>query len=334
MTIKEIAKKANVSIASVSLALNNKAGIGDETRERIIRIANECGYKPYKRKNTDALSGNIRFIKYSDSGLIVDRSKEHISEIIDSVESELRNRGMNLLLTTFITKDNFEDIFDLVDDSSIDGIVFLGTELCDDVCKRLLDIKIPMVVIDNYAPTYNINCIQANNKEIVIDAIKYLRDTGHKTVGYLRSKIDVSCFLERSQGFREGLQLCNLPYFPGMEFKVTPTMFNSFNELTSVFMDTPLLPSAFFCDNDMIAIGAMKALGKLGYKVPKDVSIIGFGDIPYATYFDPPLTTMHVDVAEIAKLSVQLLMNYVNKEINTVTKVQTSARLVIRKSTR
>ena len=334
MNLQEIAKMANVSSATVSNALSNKSGVSDKTREKIIKIANENGYKQYGRMKSANLFGNIRFLKYQDTDLIIDESTEYISEIIEETELALRLQGFNLLMTSYLNKNNFEEIFLMMRKTLPQGVILLGSELCPDISEELLKFNIPLVVIDNSMPYYNINCVQPNNKEITMDAIKYLSSRGYKTIGHIRSRFQINKFKERNEGFRQGLLSNNLPYFPGYEFMVTPTVSDSCNELESIFLETPLLPNVFFCDSDNIAIGAIKALQKLGYKVPKDVSIMGFGDLPSSAIFDPTLTTMKVDMLEIAKLAVQLLLDNINSKKNNIAKIQVSAQLIVRNSTK
>lgn len=332
MTIREIAKLANVSPSTVSIVLNNKEGVSDKTRKRILDLLNEYGYIPNRKKSVNKSSGNIRFLKYSNTGLLADKNDGFISEIIDAIEIESRKLGYNLILTT-VNDQNLYEALTLVKSDQNMGMIFLGTELFDNTSYFLNNISIPFVIIDNYMPSYNINCVVMNNHEIVKQAIKYLFDLGHHNIGYVRSCVTINNFVERNRGFKDAMECMGLNINPKHEFIVMPSVEGAYGTMLDFLTSAKKMPTAFFCDNDTIAIGVMRALKESGYAIPDDVSVMGFDDIASAALIDTPLTTMRVSRISIGKWAVKLLMDAIDNPNSHSVKIQTSAKLKIREST-
>ncbi|MDR0951984.1 MAG: LacI family DNA-binding transcriptional regulator [Oscillospiraceae bacterium] len=333
MTVRDIARIAGVSPSTVSIVLNNRAGVSDQTRKRVLELLDEYGYSSNRRGATVAkINGNICFLKYNDSGLIPEKNDNFISEIIDTVEVESRKLGYNLILTT-VTSDTLEDTLKLVRSSQTMGVIFLGTCLHEKESRLLTNLNVPLVVIDNYLPSFNMNCVVMNNAEIVRQAVNYLYKIGHRKIGYVRSKVRINNFNERFAGFLGALDSHKLELIPDHLFSVLPGVSDSYEDMKAILDTHPELPGALVCDNDAIAIGAMRALKDAGLSVPEDISVMGFDDIVSASLIDTPLTTMRVHRVDIGKWAVKLLIDTIfNPHPNSV-KIQTSGTLKVRSST-
>lgn len=328
MTIREIARLAHVSPATISLVLKNKPGVGDETRKRIQNILKEYDYKlPPKNK---VPMKNIRFLKYKDHSMIVDGNAGFISAIIDAVEAECREMGYNLIITT--VKGNFKQALKILKEDTSDGIILLGTEISPADYPLLKSIATPMVIVDNIMSCEPYECVVMNNQETTYFALKYLADLGHKEVAYFKSSTEISNFHERSMAFYSCCESLGLTC--KQTFLLTPTLDGAYDSMKEYLSADITLPTAAFADNDTIALGAMKALQEAGYKIPDDVSIMGFDDIPYCTISDPPLTTMRVPRRRIGKRAVRRLCERMQEDpINSNVKILLGSRLVERQST-
>ena len=328
MTIREIARLANVSPATISLVLNNKPGVGDETRKRVQNILKEYDYKlPPKNK---VPMKNIRFLKYKDHSMIVDGNAGFVSAIIDAVEAECREMGYNLIITT--GKGGFRQALKILQNDTSDGIILLGTEISEADYPRLKSIQTPMVIVDNIMEYEPYECVVMNNRETTYYALQYLMELGHRQVAYFQSSVSISNFKERNASFYNCCARLSLECT--RDFLLTPTLDGAYESMKKYLEEGATFPTAAFADNDTIALGAMKALQEAGYNIPEDISIMGFDDIPYCTISDPPLTTMRVPRRRIGKLAVRRLCERMQENpMNSNVKIMVGSRLVERQST-
>lgn len=289
MNIRELAKIAGVSPAAVSLALNQKPGISSSTRERILKIAQEYEYLPV---SSASIPRNVLFLKYIKHGMIVEENAGFISSVIDSIENDCRAQGYTLNI--LLSENNLEATLDSINYTNFCGIIVLGTELDQSSYSLLEGIPIPYVVVDNNMPHFSCNSIAIDNYEIVYGALAHLAKLGHREIAYFKSNIKIQNFIERSRAFYKYAERFNFIFDRRNEFQVTPTLLGSLQSITPILEKRPHLPTCAFADNDTIAIGITKALKKAGYKIPEDISIIGFDDIPFAAVNSPTLSTMNV----------------------------------------
>lgn len=331
MTIREIAKLLDVSPSTISIVLNGKPGVSDKTRHRVLDALKKYGYGTERIRRSNSTVNNIYFLKYSTTGLLVDKNDGFVSEIIDATEVEVRKNGYNLVLTS-INDQNLENSLRHIKASQTAGLILLGTELFEKSSYFLTNLDIPLVIIDNFMPSYNINCVVMNNKEIVRQSVQYLYDLGHRHIGHVGSSVHINNFEERDAAFHEKIRELSLDFNPEHEFFVIPNIALAYDEFKKILKSAPTLPTALFCNNDSIAIGVIRALKEFGYRIPQDISIVGLDDIPSASLIDPPLTTTKIYRIDIGKWSIQLLMDAIHNPHPTPAKVLTSGRFKIRES--
>ena len=162
------------------------------------------------------------------------------------------------------------------------------------------------------------------------NATSYLVNHGHQQIGYLRSKIRIKNFLEREDGFCKGLSTQKRSDYI---FDVEPTSEGAYHDMKALLEKSPKLPTAFFADNDIIAISCMKALKEKGFRLPEDISVIGFDDImPLCEIIEPKLTTMRVPKQRLGMLAVDRLIANINNEAKEIIKLEVSTELVERDS--
>lgn len=329
MNIRELAELAGVSPATVSLVLNDRPGVSQQTREKVLKLADAYEYQGVK---TFRNLKNILFLKYMKHGMIVEENAGFISAIMDSIENDCREEGYTLNIIN--SENELEKTLSEINYWNYRGIIVLGTELDESEYPLLNEIPIPYVVIDNAMPHFPCNTIALDNFEIVYGALKHLRDLGHKEIAYFRSNISIQNFTERAHAFYRYADRFGLKVKKTHEYKVTPTLLGAFNDMTEQLKKGDILPSCAFADNDTIAIGAIKALKKAGYRVPEDISVIGFDDIPFAAINSPTITTMGVPRKAIGSLTLAQLHMMIEREIPMYQTARVGGELVIRHSTR
>ncbi|MHB8064941.1 MAG: LacI family DNA-binding transcriptional regulator, partial [Ruminiclostridium sp.] len=290
--IKQIAQKAGVSLSTVSLVINNKPGVKESTRSKVMDIINDYGYAANLYENKPSRKRAIRFLKYKSHGLVVDENG-FISSLIDGVNIGARELGYDVILTT-INRNDAKSIFEIVNSDPKDGIIILGTEMDSADLTAFKDITTPIVIVDSYFEYEDYDCIVMNNIDGTFKAINFLYNKGFREIGHFESSVSINNFKERKEGYLNSLKSLGLTHKPEYTFRLESTMDGSYNDMIKILKKMPKLPEAIFSDNDTIAIGAIKALMEFNIKVPDDISVIGFDDIPFCTMINPPLTTIKI----------------------------------------
>lgn len=329
MTVKELAKIAGVSPATISLVLNDKKGVGEETRKRVLEVLKKSNYAGH-RKEAPA-TNNICFFKYKKHGMLVEQNEGFISEILDSIEAQCRLRGYNLSIV--VSNNNFEETLGKMDFSAFDGLIMLGTELEEKECRLLGKLTKPLVVVDNAVENFPYNSVAINNARTVHCALSYLKQLGYRDVAYFHSSVSIANFEERCSAFVDFCKRNELAFDPKHKFELPPTLVGAYEAMKEALSSHPELPGCAFADNDSIAIGAVKALREQGYRVPEDVSVIGFDDIHFSVINSPPLTTMRIPKALIGALAVRQICDMIEHSAYSDVKLRVGGELVLRKST-
>lgn len=307
--IKDIAKKANVSIATVSLVLNNKPGVNEETRKRVLRIAEEINYPIQKSKFfPQTKRGTIRFLKIIKHGHILNRDHDvFIADYIRGLDQETRSLGYSLEINVFNTS-SIRELANSFNDTEFNGLVVLGTELNEDDIKQFQDIiHKPIVFIDTIYDFIPFDFVDMNNSESVFRAITILIKNNHKEIGFITSSVEAQNFRLREKAFRDVLNYYKIPVNENYIFAVDSTYQGAYRDMRKILESGEKLPPGIFAINDIIAYGCIKAIKEKGYVIPKDVSIVGFDDLPMSSVIEPPLTTIKVSKRRIGQMAIRLL---------------------------
>jgi LacI family transcriptional regulator len=331
MNLKEIANLANVSPATVSLVLNNREGVGQEKRRHIEKILEDNGYRINSRVETKAKK-SIRFIKYKKHALLVDGNPGFVNAIIDAIEKECRRQGFNLIMTAY-GENQLDELSHLIEQNPTDGILLLGTELTAEDLGPISHASAPMVIIDNYLPMSDFNCITMNNEEAIFRSVSHLSSLGHPKIGFIANALPSSNCNARRKAFEFAVIQKGYEFDPSLVFTVHPTPDGAYQTIRTMLEEGVRFPSALVANNDSIALGAMKAFKEFKIRIPDDISIVGFDSIPFSTISDPPLTTMEVSCTEMGIWAVRILCDRLQYPFSSVTKVQIGTRLLERNST-
>lgn len=327
--MQDIAKLAGVSPGTVSNALNNRKGVGKKTKEKILKIAKEMGYN----KNNKEESNIIRFIIYKKQGYIVSDTP-FFSALIEGIEEECRTEGFELIISQIIHDDhNDVSIQEIIKQEQIAGVLLLSTEMYEEDMKIFKKLNIPVVLLDNYFNEMDLDYVLINNEQGAYQAIKYLIKNGHKEIGCLGSTIYINNFNQRYEGYKRAIIESKLSINYDYEVVLEPTLDGAYKDMKELLNNKEFkLPTAYFALNDIIAFGAIRAMQEMGIKIPEEVSIIGFDDMPFCEISSPRLSTLQVYKQYMGKTAVnRLIKKIVNKdEINL--KIQINTKLIERDS--
>lgn len=308
-SVREISRITGFSPATVSNALNHKRSVSEETAKIILDCARQLGYQQSARSET------IQFVLARKTGQIIDESTFHPS-VIEGVERQARRHDM---ATSFVTLD-FSDldavrpeVEKLIADPA-SAIVLLGTELGEEDYALFADAAAHIVVLDSWSDSLYFDSIAINNHDSAAYAVRYLIAHGHTKIGYLAGSMRIQNFRSRERGVAQAMEEAGLARVSANRVDLGTTLEAAYEDMKAWLAKTDRadLPTAFFADNDVMAVGAMRALSEAGIRVPDDVSIIGFDDLSLGAFSNPPLTTVHVLKHEVGEIAVRRLLGNIS----------------------
>lgn len=312
ITIKDIAKLANVSSATVSKVINQKThDISDSTRKKVEEILVQENYVP------NQLARSIRTNVSKTIGLVIpDIRNSFFTDLARGAEDESYENGYSIFFANSDDKlDKEMKIINSMVANRVDGILIAGSTERDAKLEGALPVKTPAVSLDrvnNYK--FNISTITTNNDEGAYNAVSYLIEKGHTKILHLAGPEDNEVSIARLNGFVEAHIRNNL------SFSIDDVMFGDFSTASGydqiINFDRIKDYTAIFASNDMIALGALSALNELNIKVPDDISLMGIDDIEYARLSYPALTTMDQPSYQLGRESARLLIDHLQgKEV-------------------
>lgn len=330
MTIREIAALAGVSAASVSLVINNRKGVSDETRRKVLAVIQENGYSAASKKRK-AQNSRLMVIKFHTHGA-TEENQGFIASIIDHIESECRRHASELVMARCEAAGAEQTLRTLMRDPP-DGVIFVGSELNPEHYPLLDLIAVPTVVLDNDLHYGGVDSVVMANETIAASAVDYLYGLGHRDIGYLKFGLPVHNCLDRYRGYVARMAALDLPL---PEPCVLASTLNTAYEAMKLALREGRFQrhTAFVADNDSVAIGAMKALIEAGYRIPEDFSIVGVDDIPFSAVCTPALTTLRISRSTLGALAVKVLRLRMKNPSWPAMHLQIDGQLIERNSSR
>ena len=331
MTLREISDVAGVATSTVSLVLNNKPGVRKDTRDRITKLLLQNGYTI---RNTDSgdSKGEIKFLRYIASGHISERNEDFYVRLLNGAESRARQEGYNLSIANIGMDELPSFLSQLENQHNILGVLVLASELQKKDVPLFYNFSLPLIFLDRQLDEANVNTLATSNIAGAYEAVHYLYSLGHRKIGMLRGQVDIGGIVERSVGYRRALRDLNLPYNENYIVDID-IIFNTAVKQMEEYLDAAEdLPTAFFAANDIIAAGCIRAIQDCGYRVPEDISVLGFDDGSICSFTSPPITTMRVPCDRIGAIAVERLLSIASGS-QEIIKSCVSTTLIERQST-
>lgn len=331
ISAKELAKKINVSPATVSMVFNNKPGISNATRELVLKAAAQYGYDARKNSEVSVPASVIQLVTYKKHGQVV-ANTPFFSELTEGITQECLRQNCALHVSYVHEKYDMREQIDALKDVHCVGLLLLATEMSPEDFDWFKNFKVPIVVLDAYYDNLDFDCVLINNIQGSFIATNYLIQCGHQKVGYLHSKVAISNFDERADGYYKALRANNMPTSHPFVHRISPTSQEGYLDMVKILEGKPELADAYFADNDIIAAAAMKAFREFGYRMPEDISIIGFDDMPLCDMMVPALSTMNVRKKELGATAVRRLLDRISDNSRDNLKMSMATTLICRDS--
>ena len=333
-TVREVAERAGVSAATVSLVLNGKGGISEETRTRVLMAAADLNYESRPaRAPTAGKVGTLRFLKIAKHGHTVNRDHNtFISDYIDGMSHQAAACGYKLEVVSHEGKP-IEAIVASLANTTLSGVVVLGTELTEADVKLFEAIPVPLVVIDTFFDVLECNFVNMNNKDAVFKILGHFVERGFRNIGFIASNVETINFELRREAFIQGMKHFGLGFSPPDTVTVDSTYDGAYQDMLAQLRGGLVVPDGYVCTNDIITYGCIKALREFDIRVPRDLSIIGFDNLPMSATMDPPLTTIDVSKRKIGSLAITVLAEQIRSQVSEpAVKILVGADLVMRDS--
>lgn len=327
-TMKDVSHLAGVSTATVSRALMTPEKVSVSTRKRVETAVLEAGYSP------NTLARNLRRNESKTIITIVpDICDPYFVEIIRGIEdAAIENDYLVLLGDSGQQKKRESSFVNLVFTKQADGMLLLGTDHPFDVSKPEQKNLPPMVMACEFAPELELPTVHIDNLTSAFEAVNYLAKLGHKRIAQISGPTTATLCKLRQQGYQQALRRAGVSMNPAYS-AVGDFTFEAGAQAVRQLLALPEQPTAIFCHNDAMAIGAIQEAKKLGLRVPQNLSIVGFDDIQFAQYCDPPLTTISQPRYEIGRQAMLMMLDLLKGNDVQAGSRLLEAKLVVRGST-
>ena len=307
VSIKDVARLAGVSTATVSRTLAEPDKVRAKTRDKVLSAVKQSGYV------TNSLARSLRTRRnHSVVVLVPDITNSFFSSIIQGIEEVARTNGYRILLGDMQNDpDNARAYGDLCAQRQADGLICLGRTIpfAYNKSRKTLDPNWPpLVMACEYDDCIPIPGVRIDNAGAALDGVRYLGEQGHRHIAFINGPQDSPLCRDRLKGYRKGMAELGVRKTRDLVYGGDFTL-DSGARAARALLDAREQPTAVFAANDAMAIGALQVFRQRGMQVPRDLSLMGFDDIKFAAYCDPPLTTVRQPRREIGALSMQIMVD-------------------------
>jgi LacI family transcriptional regulator len=307
--------------------INNDPHVKDDTRVRVQQAIEELGYV-VNRQARSLAGGKSNTI----GALVPDLGTSYIGEIMRGIDAELGLNGYDLMLyTTHRTPAKEANYVANLAEGVVDGLLLVLPRNPADFVGTLTSRQFPFVLIDHQGTGKKCPAVGATNWQGAYHATEYLIGLGHRRIGFITGSMDLGAAMDRLEGYKSALRTHHIQYEPVLVYEgdfYQPEGYNGALKL----LDSPAPPTAIFASNDVMAMGAMDAARSRGLRIPEDISIIGFDDIPQAEFVRPALTTVRQPLEQMGRVAAQMLLDILKEPAKECNRIELPTKLVLRSS--
>jgi LacI family transcriptional regulator len=330
-TIRDIAEQSGVSLSTVSLVMNDNPRISQATRERVLKTMERLGYQPNRMaralawRHSRTLAVLVPQLRHAFADV-------YFGEIVSGIHDRACKLGYKILLEA--ARNDFvetKEYLGLYDQKFVDGILFLGANARHRFVSDFADRSRPFLMVNNYSKDFDLNYVVSNYRYGAWQVAQHLVRLGHRRIGFIAGGlVEIQTSRDIFESFKEVLAEHRIEFDPRLVADGLLTEEGGMNSAEQLLRQDPEM-TAIFALNDKMALGAIKKLHELGLRVPHDIAVVGFDDIPAASYSIPGLTTVHQPLYEIGKMACERLIELIHGKTERVQEV-IPIYLVVRES--
>lgn len=303
-TINEVAKLAGVSKATVSRVINESKPVNPDKKEKVLKAIKELEFRP---------NPVARGLVHKRTGLIgvliPDITNPFFAEIVRGIEGVIQTHQFNIILChTFHSHEKEMEHLHMLHEKYVDGIIFMTSKVTDAHRKFFVESKLPVTFVNRRCSDLNSYSVDINNYQAAFEITSFFLKRGHRKIAVIRAPLtDKTSGYERFRGYQDALRAYQLPIDENLVLRSNFKVENAYKAVRN-FLDGGNKASAMVATSDLMAIGAIKCLTDHGYRVPEEIEVSGFDDIPMATYYRPSITTIHQPILDMGKTASKMLI--------------------------
>lgn len=328
-SLREVATRAKVSIATVSRVLNSPGKVVPETRAAVEKVLRDLAYRPSRVARRLRMTGGRSHLV----GLVVpDIQNPFFAELARGVEDAAFASEYAVLLCNSdesLEKERF--YLDVMRAESVDGVILPPFDDADPAVLEIARGGTPLVCVDRSLSELKTDLVEVDNYRGAFDAVAHLLDKGHARIGLIGGRRHVSTMRGRRRGYADALRARGVPLDKELA-RAGDHKLESGRTLAGALLDLPSPPTALFVVNNLMTVGALTAIHQRGLRVPRDLAIVGFDDLPWAEAFDPPLTVVRQPAYQLGRQAMELLLRRLDEPARPPVTVRLQPELVIRRS--
>jgi LacI family transcriptional regulator/LacI family repressor for deo operon, udp, cdd, tsx, nupC, and nupG len=328
-TLKDVAREADVSVSTVSRALNDSDKVHPDTKAHVEAVAEELGYMPSRVARRLRLEGG----KASLLGLVIpDIQNPFFADVTRGVEDVAQEHGYALILSNSDEDADKQRLaLETLQTEDVDGVIVPPVGTDDPAIRQLLDSGIAVVCVDRRLPNARVDTILSDNRQGAYEAVSHLIGLGHERIGFIGGIPHISTLTERRAGYEQALRDHGLPVPPCLirEGDVRRERGRIFAE-ELLALDRP--PTALFTGNNLTTLGALAALNEQGVAVPEEMALVGYDDVPWPTALNPPPTVVDQPGYEMGRRAAETLLERLRAPDRSPTTVTLQPKLIVRRS--
>ncbi|MGD9929210.1 MAG: LacI family DNA-binding transcriptional regulator [Mangrovibacterium sp.] len=328
-SMNDVARRAGVSIATVSRVLNNSSSVNEETRLKILKAIKELKYQPSrvaKRLRSKGGPGNLLGV------LIPDIQNPFYVDVLRGIEDIAYKNNYVIIVCNFSQDEKKEAMYlDILESEAIDGLIAAPASEDDVRVKKMVQSGLPVVCVDRGLNGIDVDVVWVNNDAGAFAAVDHLAKAGYKRIGHIAGLPTIPSSRLREAGYRRALAENNLPFDPQWLVYGNST-YESGVELADKLLSLPTPPDALFTGNNLITLGALETIHKRKLHIPNDVAIIGFDDMNWSNSLNPPLTAVRQPAYEIGQRAGELLIQRIRDPKRAPIQMTLNSELMVRES--
>jgi LacI family transcriptional regulator len=327
-TIEDVARVSGVSNATVSRVLGGYEFVRETTRNRVLETVERLGYVANLQARSLA-GGHSQII-----GLLVPNlDNGYVGTIMQGIDKELAHVNYDVLLYTSHRHPGKESFYvSAIANGLTEGLLLVAPLVPTTYLDALREQNLPYVLIDQTDTTQNSNVVEATNCQGAYEATRYLSQLGHTQIAFITGSLAVRSAVDRLQGYKAALLDCDIPVRQELIIEGDYQQQTGYEITKSLLQSVNPPPTAIFASNDLSAFGAMDAARECGFRIPDDISIIGFDDVPQASFVYPKLTTVRQPLEQMGEVAVKMLLDQIKDPSRPPQRVALATQLIIRDS--